>query len=108
MLNVILNLDSHVSLIYEISLISEISDDRSLVEAPWPRPRSFRLRWTFHRIMMNPGSRSTLVRHDIFTIKYIWLMSDCMLVRGHGVQARWILATRSILVNLSSRLDSVK
>lgn len=110
-LNAILNRenDSYVSLIYEISLISEISDDRSLVEASWPRPRSFRLRWTFNRVMMNSGSWPTLVSHDVFTIKHVWLTSsDCMLVRGHGVQARWILATRSVLVNLSSRLDPVK
>lgn len=111
-LNAILNRknDSYVSLIYEISLISEISDDRSLVEASRPRPRSFRLRWTFNRIMMNSGSWSTLVRHNVFTIKHVWWLasSDCMLVRGYGVQARCILATRSVLVNLSSRLDSVK
>lgn len=109
-LNAILNCenDSYVSLIDEIPLISEISSDRwILVKAPWPRSRSLRLRWTFNRVMMSPGSWSTLVRHNIF--EHVRLTSsDCVLVRGHGVHARWILATRSVLVNLSSRLDSVK
>lgn len=111
-LNAILNRknNSYVSLIHEIPLISKISTDwRILVEAPWPRSRSLRLRWTFNRVMMSSGSRSTLVRCNIFMIKHVRLTSsNCMLMRGHGVHARRTLATRSVLVNLSSRLDSVK
>lgn len=102
--------DSYLSLIDGIPLISEIpADRRSLVETSRSWPRSLRFRRTFNRVMMSSGSRSALIRYTVFTIQRVRLISShYMIMWRHGMHARQILATGSILVDLSGRLDPVK